>query len=69
MEEVHSFSSRTVLPAAVDLSENMLKPGNQGQQGSCVAWAVGYSLKSHQEQIERGWGVNTSYHQFSPSYI
>ena len=57
------------LPAAYDLSNNMPTPGNQGQQSSCVGWAVAYALKSYQEQDERNWGINTSAHLFSPAYI
>lgn len=57
------------LPLSVDLSASMPPAGNQGQQGSCVAWAVGYALKSYQENIERDWGANTPETQFSPSYI
>lgn len=29
--------------------------GNQGRQGSCVAWATTYALKSYQEKVERNW--------------
>ncbi|MEQ1531509.1 MAG: C1 family peptidase, partial [Methylococcales bacterium] len=56
-------------PAAVDLSANFPTPGNQGSQGSCVAWAAGYALKSYQEGIEESWSLNTTSHLFSPAYI
>lgn len=54
----------TELPASVDLSASMPPVGNQGDQQSCVAWAVAYALKSYQEKLEL--------HQqllFSPSFI
>ncbi|MFH1228117.1 MAG: PEGA domain-containing protein [Planctomycetota bacterium] len=59
----------TGLPSSYDLSDKMPTPGNQYRQGSCVAWAVAYALKSYQEQDERNWGANTNAHRFSPAYI
>lgn len=43
--------------------------GNQGQQGSCVGWAVAYALKTHQEEMERRWGISVPERVFSPSYV
>jgi len=57
------------LPSSVDLSPSMPPVGDQGLQGSGVGWAVGYALKSYQEQIERRWGSASFSHQFSPAYI
>ena len=37
-----------------DLTPKMPEPGNQGQQGSCTAWTVGYGIKSYQERVETG---------------
>ncbi|OYD13905.1 hypothetical protein CH330_09770, partial [candidate division WOR-3 bacterium JGI_Cruoil_03_51_56] len=54
---------------AVDLSSQMPPIGNQGSQGSCVAWAVGYCHKTHTEWIEHNWNVNLPSHQFSPAFI
>ncbi|WP_245504883.1 C1 family peptidase [Rhizobium leguminosarum] len=56
------------LPTSIDLSPNFPRPGNQGAQGSCTAWAVAY-LRSAQEQMERNWGVADEEHLFSPSFI
>jgi len=58
-----------ILPRSVDLSSNFPTPGNQGQQGSCTAWATAYALKSYQERLEMGWSLNTSEHLFSPAFI
>jgi hypothetical protein len=58
-----------VLPARVDLSSNFPTAGNQGAQGSCVGWAVGYALKTYQEKLENAWSLNTFDHIFSPSFI
>lgn len=34
--------------------------GNQGSEGSCVAWSVGYYIKSFQEAKEHGWNFSTA---------
>lgn len=36
----------SVAPASVDLTPYAISPGNQGQVGSCVAWAIDYSAYS-----------------------
>jgi hypothetical protein len=46
--------------------------GNQGQEGSCVAWAVGYYTKTFQEAKEHNWNVKSGGMQneiTSPSFI
>src|SRR5689334_13543193 len=60
---------RAFLPPEVDLSGGFPAPGNQGDQASCTAWAVGYAVRSYYEQERRNWSVATSDHQFSPAYI
>ncbi|MEQ8351853.1 MAG: C1 family peptidase [Leptospiraceae bacterium] len=63
------------LPSSVDLSSRMPPVGNQGQQGSCVAWAVAYAAKSYQERIERNWQYDSpmsggsGQRVFSPAYV
>jgi hypothetical protein len=57
------------LPPAVDLAAHLPPIGNQGAQGSCVGWAVGYYYKSYQESVERGWGLTAPEHQFSPAFL
>ncbi|MCB1325985.1 MAG: hypothetical protein H7A21_15240 [Spirochaetales bacterium] len=67
--------SLMTLPERVDLSANMPPVGDQGTQGSCVAWAVGYALKSYQERIEHRWAYDSPVlggqgnRVFSPAYI
>lgn len=60
---------RAFLPAKVDLSKRFPTPGNQGQLGSCTAWAVGYAARSY-------YAVNTEKRRrnnpddiASPAYI
>lgn len=52
------------LPPSFDLSASLPPVGHQGQQQSCVAWAVAYALKSYQEKVEIGQQL-----LFSPSFI
>ena len=61
---------RSNLPSSTDYS-SMLPTviGNQGHQGSCVAWATGYYYKSFQEEKKNNWSVNTTSHQYSPAFI
>ena len=44
---------RAFLPPQVDLSSRFPRPGDQGQQGSCTAWATGYALRSYYEGRQR----------------
>ena len=37
-----------------DLSHYFPKPGNQGQQGSCTAWATAYATRTYHEAKEEG---------------
>ncbi len=57
------------VPQSVDLSPDMPRPGDQGKQGSCTAWAVAYAMKSYQERVERGWPLANDLHVMSPAYI
>lgn len=63
-------------PSATDLTSEMPPVGDQGNQNSCVAWAVGYYDKTHIEYIERlyswrdtTWHPDVPEHQISPSFI
>lgn len=47
-------------PSAVDHTVEPWFPpiGNQDGEGSCVAWAVGYYMKTFQEAKEHGWNLS-----------
>ena len=60
---------RAPLPPAADNSPGLPPVGDQGAQGSCVSWAVGYYLKSYQEGKEHGWDLTVPDHQFSPAFL
>ncbi len=48
---------------------NMPPVGNQGSQGSCVAWANAYYYKTYQEWLEHGWSYADAHHRFSPAFM
>ena len=56
-------------PSSVDLSSQFPTPGNQGKQGSCVAWSIAYATKSYQEGIEENWSLDSQDHLFSPAFV
>ena len=62
-------AGQAALPAQVDLSATFPKPGYQGEQSSCVAWATAYGVKSYHENKKRNWGANSNETTFSPSYV
>ena len=59
------------LPSSVNLSSELPPVGDQGSQGSCVAWACGYYQKTHSEKKfeHTSWDLNNQWYQFSPSFI
>jgi hypothetical protein len=57
------------LPYKYDLSAQYPTPGDQGQQGSCAAWAAAYALHSQQEMNDHGWTYDDESHLFSPSFV
>jgi parallel beta-helix repeat protein len=46
-------------PSVVDHSKEPWFPpiGNQGSEGSCTCWAVGYYMKTYQEASEHSWNL------------
>jgi len=57
------------LPEFIDLSSFFPAPGNQGDQGSCVGWAVGYALKTYQEAMEFNISSPQEWDHFSPAFV
>jgi hypothetical protein len=43
--------------------------GNQGSQGSCVAWAAGYCVDTYVACKANGWTPSTGSHTASPAYL
>ena len=65
-----SFGNPTgSLPSSVDLTPKFPPVGNQGQYGTCVAWAVAYNYKSTIDGISKGLSASemaSPSRQFSP---
>ena len=62
--------SSAPLGATADVSSQLPPIGNQGAQGSCVAWATSYYYKTWVEKQEHtSWSLSDTKHQFSPSFI
>ena len=55
-EDITPFEDDTRKLASRVLLEDKFPPiGDQGRYGTCVAWAVGYNLKTALNAIEKGW--------------
>jgi len=54
---------------AIDLSSEMPPVKSQGQQGSCVGWAMGYYHWSHTQYKEHGWDLTKTENQVSPAFV
>jgi C1A family cysteine protease len=65
-----STDDTSTLPSRIDLSDKFPTPSDQGNQNSCVGWAIAY-VKTYQEALEIGWSVanNDSERLFSPAFI
>lgn len=53
----------------VDLRATLPTPGSQGKFNSCVAWAVAYATKSHQEAVDQNWNPDAPERIFSPTFL
>jgi C1A family cysteine protease len=62
-------SKRGLTPVKVDLSSLMPPIGDQGQQGSCVAWSVGYGLRSYYTKKVEQADTSKPENVPSPAYI
>jgi len=60
------------LPQSVDLSQYLPPIGDQGQFGTCVAWATAYNAKTAMEAIKFGLTkaqLSSPSYQLSPKYL
>uniref|UniRef100_UPI0009FDC39F C1 family peptidase n=1 Tax=Methylobacterium sp. B34 TaxID=95563 RepID=UPI0009FDC39F len=60
---------RAFLPERVDLASRFPIAGNQGRQGSCVAWAVGYAARAYYAEVAEDRNVRDPKNIPSPAYI
>jgi C1A family cysteine protease len=61
-EFVDEVAAAAAVPSSVDQSKTPYFPpiGNQGKQGSCVAWSFGYYVKTFQEAQEYNWDLSAA---------
>lgn len=67
-----SYGSSSDLPSSVDLTDKCPPIGNQGAYGTCVAWSVGYGLKTFLAAMDQGWTTSdmaSTSKQFSARYL
>lgn len=65
-------TSTTVVqpPVSSGVSLQMPPVGNQGSEGSCVAWAVGYAARSAEQFYQKGYSFYSySTNVFSPEFL
>ncbi|WP_053001220.1 InlB B-repeat-containing protein [Kosmotoga pacifica] len=57
----------TALPSAVDHSQEIYFPpiGNQGNEGSCTSWTIGYYISTYYEAKENGWDLSGATYSYS----
>jgi C1A family cysteine protease len=55
IEEGAILDDNTSLPPSFSLESKFPPIGDQGQYGTCVAWATGYNLKTALNAIDKGW--------------
>jgi hypothetical protein len=60
---------RAFLPPAYDLSQYFPPPGDQGRQGSCVAWSVGYAARSYYNNRYAQVDISNPANVLSPAFI
>ncbi len=61
--------TRSFLPEAVDLSPRFPPPGDQGEIGSCVSWAMAYAARSYYELAWREGAAPDAHSIASPAYL
>jgi len=66
-EPLSDDNSKNPLPESANLQKFAPAVGNQGQQGSCVAWSSAYGARSILESVRTGQPGNNV--KFSPSFL
>ena len=65
----HAPTFRAFIPEQVDLTRYFPLVGNQGDQGSCVAWAVGYAARAYYARAKENRDTASKANIPSPAYI
>lgn len=61
--------TRAYIPDAIDLSDRVPPPGDQGDIGACVSWATGYAARSYYNLLRSGAPVTDTQQIASPAYL
>jgi C1A family cysteine protease/sugar lactone lactonase YvrE len=73
MPQIRHALSVVPLPAVVDLSPKMPSVGDQGQEGSCVAWASAYALRGYEARLDVWSSIapktTAPANNFSPAFV
>jgi C1A family cysteine protease len=71
--EMHPGFEVAPLPASVDLSAAMPPVGDQGQEGSCVAWASAYAMRGYEARKDVWSAISpknaAANYNFSPAFV
>lgn len=67
--QAHPSISAAALPEWIDLSDGLPPVGSQGQQASCVGWAIAYYYRSFQEGVENNRAPANWAEILSPAYV
>jgi len=57
-QDISISNNISAVPSSYSLENKFPPVGDQGQYGTCVAWAVGYNLKTTLNGIEKGWSAS-----------
>lgn len=66
-ESLADDSTKNPLPEAASLQRFAPQVGDQGHQGSCVAWSSAYAARTIEEAVSTGKDPNNA--RFSPSFL
>lgn len=65
-----NYQSGGALPTSIDLTSKFPPIGNQGQLGTCVAWATGYNNKTYLDGVDKNLSpseLQSTINQYSPT--
>lgn len=65
----YAAATNAQLPPSADLTKDVPPIGDQGQMGSCTAWASGYGAATYTANRQFQWGAETDEHQASPGHL
>jgi len=58
IEDDINFGNSGTIPSSVDLRSKFPPIGHQGQYGTCVAWSVGYNLRTYLSAVDHNYSTS-----------